>query len=49
VTQYLAFGEVLVFAPLSAVATMGMETVNAGSESSLFNRVCAAERNRKAT
>src|SRR5262244_6442 len=32
-----AFGQALVFAPLSAVATAGIEKENAGSASSLFN------------
>jgi DHA2 family multidrug resistance protein len=32
-----AFGQALVFAPLSAVATAGIETENAGSASGLFN------------
>ncbi|MBR0796257.1 multidrug efflux MFS transporter [Bradyrhizobium jicamae] len=32
-----AFGQALVFAPLSAVATAGVETENAGSASALFN------------
>jgi DHA2 family multidrug resistance protein len=32
-----AIGQALVFAPLSAVATAGMEAVNAGSASALFN------------
>ena len=34
-----AFGQALVFAPLSAVATAGIEAVNAGSASALFNMV----------
>src|SRR6201988_5550225 len=32
-----AFGQALVFAPLSAVATAGLEAENAGSASGLFN------------
>ena len=32
-----AFGQALVFAPLSAVATAGIEAENAGSASALFN------------
>ena len=34
-----AFGQALVFAPLSAVATAGIEAANAGSASALFNMV----------
>ena len=32
-----AFGQALVFAPLSAIATAGIEPENAGSASALFN------------